>query len=105
MNYFRMIDEFYKHICVNKINESYKQKYEGNVDEICKLEQIYVIDKTGKEIEVDPKIIVDVVNKALSHMETIYPQLYLFLNMYKIMYVPVWPAKVCNTMDKYEFCI
>jgi Fe-S cluster biosynthesis and repair protein YggX len=31
-------------------------------------------------------------------METIYPQLYLFLNMYKIMYVPVWPAKVCNTM-------
>ena len=94
MNYFRMIDEFYKHI-----NESYvTPKYEGNVDEICKLEKIFVIDKTGKEIEVDPNIIVDVVNKALSHMETVYPQLYLFLSMYKIMYIPVYPAKTCNTM-------
>ena len=94
MNYFRMIDEFYKHI-----NESYvTQKYEGNVDEICKLEKIFVIDKTGKEIEVDPNIIVDVVNKALSYMETVYPQLYLFLSMYKIMYIPVYPAKTCNTM-------
>ena len=98
MNYFRMIDEFYKHICVNNINESYKNKNDGNIDEICSLDHIVVIDKTGNPIEVDPKTIVNVVNSALSYMERIYPQLYLFLNMYKIMYIPIWPAKVCNTM-------
>ena len=98
MNYFRMIDEFYKHICVNNINESYKNKNDGNIDEICSLDHIVVIDKTGNPIEVDPKTIVNVVNSALSYMERIYPQLYLFLNMYKIMYVPIWPSKICNTM-------
>ena len=101
MNYFRMFEDFYNQLYLEKINENvtHKQKYEGNGDDICKLEYINIIDKYGRKLKVDPNNIVDVVNKAIKKFEFKYPRLYVYLNTYKIMYIPVWPSYTnINTM-------
>ena len=47
----------------------------------------------------DAKDIIDVVDNALFYMQKKYPYLYLFISSYKIMYVPVYPCRTCDTMQ------
>ncbi len=89
MNYFKMINE----------NSNYKQNY-GNAKEICDLGEIDIVDfKSGNIIKVDAKKIVRVVNSALTYMDNKFPYLFLFLDRCKIMYIPVYPCKTCDTMQ------
>ena len=39
-----------------------------------------------------------VVNNAMSYMHKKYPYLHLFINACKVMYIPVFPSNICNTM-------
>lgn len=80
------------------INESIKHEYEGNRNEIYNLGEIDIIDKSGKIIQVKPKDIIDVIDKAMFYLQKNYPYLHVFINLYKIMYVPVYPSKICDTM-------
>jgi hypothetical protein len=80
------------------INESIKHEYEGNRNEIYNLGEIDIIDKSGKIIKVKPKDIIDVIDKAMFYFQKNYPYLHVFINLYKIMYVPVYPSKICDTM-------
>ena len=81
------------------INESVKRSYEGNRDEIYNLGNIDIIQRNGNIIKVDAKDIIDVVDNALFYMQKKYPYLYLFISSYKIMYVPVYPCRTCDTMQ------
>ena len=42
--------------------------------------------------------IIKVVNDAIFYMQKKYPYLYSFLNAYKVMYVPIFPSKICDSM-------
>ena len=86
MNTFRMI------------NESVKRSYEGNRNEIYNLGEIDVINKNGDIIKIDAKEIIKVVDDALFNMQKKYPYLYVFINSYKIMFIPIYPCKTCDTM-------
>ena len=82
------------------INESAKYGLEGNVEEIYNLGEINVIDiKKNSIVKINTADIIRVVNDAMFYMQKKYPYLYLFLNRYKIMYVPVYPSDFCNTMQ------
>lgn len=80
------------------INESVKRSYEGNRSEIYNLGNIDIIQKNGNIIKVDAKDIIDVVDNAMFYMQKKYPYLYIFISSYKIMYVPVYPCRTCDTM-------
>ena len=93
MNNFLNIYQMYP------INESLKYGNEGNVEEIFKLGEIDIIDMKKNEIvKVYAGDIIKVVNEALLYMQKKYPYLHLFLNAYKIMYIPVY-TEWCNTMQ------
>ena len=80
------------------INES-ANYYEGNAEEIYDLGEIIIEDiKTGKNIKVKASDIIRVVNDARFFMQRKYPYLYLFLQSYKIMYIPIYPSQICPTM-------
>lgn len=82
------------------INESAKYGLEGNVEEIYNLGEINVIDiKKNSIIKINTADIIRVVNDAMFYLRKKYPYLYLFLNRYKIMYVPIYPCEFCNTMQ------
>jgi hypothetical protein len=82
-----------------KINESAKYGNEGNAEEIYDLGEINIIDKKKESIiKVKTSDIIRVVNDAMFYMQKKYPYLYLFLNAYKVMYIPVYPSKMCDTM-------
>ena len=82
------------------INESAKYGLEGNVEEIYNLGEINVIDiKKNSIVKINTADIIRVVNDAMFYMQKKYPYLYLFLNRYKIMYVPIYPCEFCNTMQ------
>jgi hypothetical protein len=82
-----------------KINESAKYGNEGNAEEIYDLGEINVIDKKKESvIKVKTSDIIRVVNDAMFYMQKKYPYLYLFLNTCKVMYIPVYPSKMCDTM-------
>jgi Fe-S cluster biosynthesis and repair protein YggX len=82
------------------INESAKYGLEGNVEEIYNLGEINIIDiKKNSIVKINTADIIRVVNDAMFYMQKKYPYLYLFLNRYKIMYVPVYPSDFCNTMQ------
>lgn len=80
------------------INESAKRSYEGNRSEIYNLGNIDIIQKNGNIIKVDAKDIIDVVDNAMFYMQKKYPYLYIFISSYKVMYVPVYPSRICDTM-------
>lgn len=80
------------------INESVKRSYEGNRNEIYNLGNIDIIQKNGNIIKVDAKDIIDVVDNAMFYMQKKFPYLYIFISSYKIMYVPVYPCRTCDTM-------
>ena len=83
------------------INESAKNGYEGNAEEIYDLGEINIKDrKTGQYVKVKTSDIISVVNDARLFMQKKYPYLHLFLQSYKIMYIPIEPSKskICKTM-------
>ena len=80
------------------INESVKRSYEGNRSEIYNLGDIDIIQRNGDIIKVDAKDIIDVVDNAMFYMQKKYPYLYIFISSYKIMYVPVYPCRTCDTL-------
>ena len=82
-----------------EINESAKYGHEGNAEEIYDLGEINVIDiKKNSIIKVNTADIIKVVNDAMFYMQKKYPYLYLFLNTCKVMYIPVYPSKMCDSM-------
>ena len=81
------------------INESAKYGHEGNAEEIYDLGEIDIIDIKSKDIfKVNTGDIIKVVNDAMFYMQKKYPYLYLFLNAYKVMYVPTFPSRICDSM-------
>ena len=81
------------------INESAKYGNEGNAEEIYDLGEINIIDqKSNSIVKVNTGDIIKVVNDALFYMQKKYPYLYLFVNACKVMYIPVYPSRMCNTM-------
>lgn len=80
------------------INESIKNSYDGNVAEIYKLGEINVIDDKLNVIRINVSDIIDVVDDAMFYMQKKFPYLYLFIKAYKIMYVPVYPSRITDTM-------
>ena len=84
---------------IKMINESSKYGHEGNAEEIYDLGEIDIIDIKSKEtFKVNTGDIIKVVNDAIFYMQKKYPYLYLFLNAYKVMYVPTFPSKICDSM-------
>ena len=49
-------------------------------------------------IKVNTGDIIKVVNDAMFYMQKKYPYLHLFLNTCKVMYIPTFPSKMCNSM-------
>ncbi len=81
------------------VNESAKYGHEGNADEIYNLGEIDIINKkNGDIIKINTGDIIKVVNDAMFYMQKKYPYLHLFLSTYKIMYIPTFPSKICDTM-------
>ena len=81
------------------INESAKYGHEGNAEEIYDLGEINVIDeKTGDVVKVNTADIIKVVTDAMFYMQKKYPYLYLFLNTCKVMYIPTFPSRICDSM-------
>ncbi len=81
------------------INESAKYGHEGNAEEIYNLGEIDIIDQKSKSIvKVNTADIIKVVNDAMFYMQKRYPYLHLFIDTCKVMYIPVQPSKICNTM-------
>ena len=84
---------------IKMINESSKYGHEGNAEEIYDLGEIDIIDIKSKEtLKVNTGDIIKVVNDAIFYMQKKYPYLHLFLNAYKVMYVPTFPSKICDSM-------
>lgn len=81
------------------ISESAKYGHEGNAEEIYDLGEINVIDgKTGDVAKVKTADIIKVVTDAMFYMQKKYPYLYLFLNTCKVMYIPTFPSRICDSM-------
>ena len=81
------------------INESAKYGHEGNAEEIYDLGEINVIDeKNGNIAKVNTADIIKVVTDAMFYLQKKYPYLYLFLNTCKVMYIPTFPSKICDSM-------
>lgn len=84
---------------IKMINESAKYGHEGNAEEIYDLGEINIIDIKSKDtIKVNAGDIIKVVNDAMFYMQKKYPYLYIFLNAYKVMYVPTFPSRICDSM-------
>lgn len=82
------------------INEAAKYGHEGNAEEIYDLGEIDIIidPKSGKTDRVKTSDIIKVVNDAMFYMQKKYPYLHVFINACKVMYMPIWPSKICPTM-------
>ena len=81
------------------INESAKYGHEGNAEEIYDLGEINVIDeKNGNIAKVNTADIIKVVTDAMFYLQKKYPYLYLFLNTCKVMYIPTFPSKICDSL-------
>ena len=81
------------------INESAKYGHEGNAEEIYNLGEINIVDIKKKSIiKVNAGDIIKVVNDAMFYMQKKYPYLHLFVNACKVMYIPVYPSQMCDTM-------
>ena len=81
------------------INESAKYGHEGNAEEIYNLGEINIVDIKKKSIiKVNAGDIIKVVNDAMFYMQKKYPYLHMFVNACKVMYIPVYPSQMCDTM-------
>ena len=90
MDYLRVVNESTKN----------RKQYYGNGADICALGKINVVDKKKGTIEkIEAIRIVEVVDEAFSHMKREYPYLYIFLDSCKVIYVPIYPCRTCETMQ------
>lgn len=81
------------------INESTKYGHEGNAEEIYDLGEINVIDiKKNSIVKVNTADIIKIVNDAMFYMQKKYPYLHLYINTCKVMYIPTFPSRICNSM-------
>lgn len=81
------------------INESTRYGHDGNIKEILNLGEINIFDyKTEDVIKVNAEDITDVVDEAMYDIRIKYPYLYLFINGCKVMYIPIFPSKICDSM-------
>ena len=81
------------------INESIKYGHEGNAEEIYNLGEIDIVEhKSSTIVKVNTGDIIRVVNDAMFYMQKKYPYLHAFLNACKVMYIPVYPSQICNSM-------
>ena len=83
-----------------KLNEekSYEELY-SNEDVIESLGVVQVFDESKKTyIEMDPSEIISVCSNALYKIHRDYPYLYQFITKCKLMYIPVYPSQIANTM-------
>ena len=81
------------------INESAKYGHEGNIKEILNLGEINIFDYKKKDvIKVNAEDITDIVDEAMYDMRIKYPYLYLFINGCKVMYIPIFPSQICDSM-------
>ena len=84
---------------IRMVNESAKYGHEGNAEEIYDLGEINMIDKkNGNIVKVNAGNIIKVVNDAMFYMQKKYPYLYLFLGTCKVMYIPTYPSRMCDSM-------
>ena len=87
-----------------KINESAKYGHEGNAEEMYNLGKIDILDiKTKHIVKVNTADILKVVNGAIFYMQKKYPYFHLFINACKVMYIPTYPSRICNTMCVDDF--
>ena len=71
----------------------------GNEDIIMKLDEVDIYDqKTKKPIKIKVEKFIKVVNDGVYKMMRDYPYLYQFMAKCKIMYIPVCPSEITNTM-------
>ena len=88
-----------KNTTITMINESAKYGHEGNAEEIYSLGEIDIVDyKSNSIVKVNAGDIIKVVNDAMFYMRKKYPYLHLFVDACKVMYIPVLPSNICNTM-------
>lgn len=95
-----MYNNFYfynNHHNYNVINESFN--YKSNDDIIAKLKEVDIFDeKTKSYIKINPEDIMKVCSDAIYKIHRDYPYLYLFFEKCKVMYIPVYPSQITNTM-------
>lgn len=83
----------------NRLNESVYDSMSGNEDIIMKLDEVDIYDqKTKKPIKIKVEKFIKVVNDGVYKMMRDYPYLYQFMAKCKIMYIPVCPSEITNTM-------
>lgn len=83
----------------NRLNESVYDSMSGNEDIIMKLDEVDIYDqKTKKPIKIKVEKLIKVVNDGVYKMMRDYPYLYQFMAKCKIMYIPVCPSEITNTM-------
>ena len=83
----------------NRLNESVYDSMSGNEDIIMKLDEVDIYDqKTKKPIKIKVEKFIKVVNDGVYKMMRDYPYLYQFMTKCKIMYIPVCPSEITNTM-------
>lgn len=89
----------------NRLNESVYDSVSGNEDIIMKLDEVDIYDqKTKKPIKIKVEKLIKAVNDGVYKMMRDYPYLYQFMTKCKIMYIPVCPSEITNTMavDNYN---
>ena len=96
MNMYYNYNPYYR---VNRLNESMSMET-GNEDYIEKLGEIEVVTnfKTGETVKVKCSKIMQVCANGVYKLQRDYPYLYLFLKRCKLMYIPIFPSKMCDTM-------
>ena len=83
---------------LNEATSSYDAA-SGNEDIIEKLGEIDVYDEKSKGfIKVKASSIIKVVNDGIYKMQRDYPYLYQFMAKCKVMYLPVFPSEITDTM-------
>lgn len=89
----------YMNFYYNRLNESVYDSVSGNEDIIMKLDEVDIYDqKTKKPVKVKVEKLIKVVNDGVYKMMRDYPYLYQFMTKCKIMYIPVCPSEITNTM-------
>ena len=83
----------------NRLNESVYDAVSGNEDIIMKLNEVDIYDqKTKNLVKVKVENLIKVVNNGVYKIMRDYPYLYQFMAKCKIMYIPVCPSEITNTM-------
>lgn len=84
---------------IYKLNESSYDVTDGNEDFIASLGEVDVYDRRKKQtVKVNAIDVIKVCNDAVYKINRDYPYLYTFMSKCKIMYIPVCPSEITDTM-------